>query len=520
MDELPQLVTRVKDGDTVAYDRIVCRFQDMAVSYGYSVLGDRHLAEDAAQEAFVEAFYCLGALYNPGAFPAWLRRIVFKHCDRVMRRKKSIALSPDAITDAVDHAQSCHNTPHAIVEKNEFAGQVRAAIASLPEHERVVVVLFYMGDHSQQKIAEFLEVPISTIKTRLFTARKKLKEKVLPMLTETLEEQRPSTTPEFAATIKKMLNQYWKQYKADAAAADAAAADKSLLRTARRLINARIGEGPVEREVMEDAFWINDALGEHADTLALLQEYRKQKLPFEDEAWARSGIIGVLAQLGRTVELVQQHRELIDWARENVPTERLLEVLLNTTGPAYWVELGRGKEWIQAYTEAAEQMAPTAESRKDRLNYYRQASVYYRLAGRAEESLQVIKRIRELVKEDPEDESSFALHIECYLLEIRTYEVGQDITEARRIAAIATAELEEYAARHSIDAPGVSAAEIRTGLLCLHTQYHNLGPRCTSPISMILPFPHCAGPLSYTSEPLLSAEATCALICGWQPRSG
>ena len=67
---------------------LVERFQDMAVGYAYSVLGDFHLAEDAAQEAFLEAYPNLHKVYGPEAFPGWLKRIVFKNCDRILRRKK------------------------------------------------------------------------------------------------------------------------------------------------------------------------------------------------------------------------------------------------------------------------------------------------------------------------------------------------------------------------------------------------------------------------------------------------
>jgi DNA-directed RNA polymerase specialized sigma24 family protein len=69
VQELNELITNAQSGDLAAYDQLVSRFQDMAVAYGYSVLSDFHLAQDAAQEAFVEAFYCLPRLQEPLAFP-------------------------------------------------------------------------------------------------------------------------------------------------------------------------------------------------------------------------------------------------------------------------------------------------------------------------------------------------------------------------------------------------------------------------------------------------------------------
>jgi DNA-directed RNA polymerase specialized sigma24 family protein len=81
------LVRRGQTGDEDAFEEIVRAYQDIAVAYATSILGDYHLAEDVAQESFVEAYWALTALREPAAFSAWFRRIVFKHCDRMTRRK-------------------------------------------------------------------------------------------------------------------------------------------------------------------------------------------------------------------------------------------------------------------------------------------------------------------------------------------------------------------------------------------------------------------------------------------------
>ena len=202
--QLNKLITLAQSGDLEAYDQIVQQFQDMAVAYGYSVLGDFHWAEDAAQEAFLEAFCCLANLQEPLAFPGWLRRIVFKHCDRLRRKKQVAFVSLDA---ALEEA-GLDAEPHTALEEHEAAQQVRRAIALLPEHERSVTVLFYIGQHSQTQIAEFLEVPVSTVKKRLHTARKRLKERIIEMIQENLEEQRPSRNPEFAGRVKLFTIQF------------------------------------------------------------------------------------------------------------------------------------------------------------------------------------------------------------------------------------------------------------------------------------------------------------------------
>ena len=93
MEALKPLITRAQTGDLSGFGEIVRRFQNMAVGYAYSILGDFHLAEDAAQEAFIEAYQCLSNLRDPDAFPGWFRKIVFKQCDR-MRRGRSVEIVP------------------------------------------------------------------------------------------------------------------------------------------------------------------------------------------------------------------------------------------------------------------------------------------------------------------------------------------------------------------------------------------------------------------------------------------
>ena len=88
MEELGSLISRAQAGDLDAYGRIIQRFQDMAVGYAYSILGDFHLAEDAVQEAFIEAYPILSRVYGPVTFPGWFRKIIFKHCNRLTRGKR------------------------------------------------------------------------------------------------------------------------------------------------------------------------------------------------------------------------------------------------------------------------------------------------------------------------------------------------------------------------------------------------------------------------------------------------
>ena len=197
MADLTTLVQRTLRGDVVAYGDLVRRFQDMAVGYAYTLLGDFHLAEDAAQEAFLQAYLDLGRLKEPAAFPGWFRRIVFKYCDRMMRRKQGDWVGLDGVGGLVSDGSD----PAVLYEQKETEDRVAFAIQSLPEHQRLVVNLFYMGAFSHNEIADFLQVPVQTVKNRLYASRKRLKKELVDMAKEKLQQARPSRNEDFVLQV-------------------------------------------------------------------------------------------------------------------------------------------------------------------------------------------------------------------------------------------------------------------------------------------------------------------------------
>jgi RNA polymerase sigma factor (sigma-70 family) len=183
LEEMITLIHQVQHGDAEAYAEIVRRFQDMAYGYAYAYLNDFHLAQDAAQEAFIEAYASLPTLREARAFPAWLKRIVFKHCDRLTRRK-SHASAP---LESIGEIPSPNPGPDEILQRHETENQVRRLIQGLPVNERVVTTLYYINGYSQQEIANFLDLPTQTIKSRLHDSRQRLKERMLNMVKDELK---------------------------------------------------------------------------------------------------------------------------------------------------------------------------------------------------------------------------------------------------------------------------------------------------------------------------------------------
>ncbi|MEW6736163.1 MAG: sigma-70 family RNA polymerase sigma factor [Acidobacteriota bacterium] len=226
MEDLAVLIIHARDGDADAFGTVVRRFQDMAVGYSYSLLQDLYLAEDAAQEAFLEAYLCLSQLREPAAFPGWFRRILFKQCDRITR-DKTVRFEPLQTGQAEPSRQP--NQAEAM-EQNEMKNQIWTAIDSLPEHEREVVMLYYLSGYSQQEVSTFLDLPVTTIKKRLFSARRRLHEMLLEIVADSLRERRPSRNENFSASVLEMLK---------AARTGDVVRVKALLQMDRRLLTAR-----------------------------------------------------------------------------------------------------------------------------------------------------------------------------------------------------------------------------------------------------------------------------------------
>ena len=194
-------VRRAQAGEPEAFRSLVVRFQDMAVGYAFSLLGDYHLAEDAAQEAFLAAFRDLGQLRHPEAFVGWLRTVVFKQCDRIRRRQPAAefleANDERLVADAPGPADA--------LAQAELARLVGQAIRSLPARQREVVSLYYIGERSGRQVATFLDLPLTTVKKRLHDAKPALRRKMRDMARQFLEDHRPSRDADFADRVLRLV---------------------------------------------------------------------------------------------------------------------------------------------------------------------------------------------------------------------------------------------------------------------------------------------------------------------------
>jgi RNA polymerase sigma factor (sigma-70 family) len=182
MKDLAKTIQNARCGDLDSFGRLVTYYQDMAYAYAYSLLGDFHLAQDATQEAFIDAYRHISSLRVPEAFPGWFRRIVLKHCNR-LTRGKSIQTVP---LDAAREQAGSELRPDEALIRNDMRRSVLGALQALSQDQRSVTSLYYINGYSQAEVADFLDVPITTVNNRLHAARRQLKERMVTMVQQEL----------------------------------------------------------------------------------------------------------------------------------------------------------------------------------------------------------------------------------------------------------------------------------------------------------------------------------------------
>lgn len=169
-----ELVRRLKAGDREAFDGLYGLYKDQAFRTAWFLAGNRADAEDIVQDAFVKAYVNIGQLKDEEGFRSWFYRILTRTAWRQSegRRKEFPDGEILAHADAAGEQEDC--APEQIVRKEE-AKRVRAVLNSLDEKHRTVLILYYYNEFSTKAIARIMGCMEGTVKSRLFTARKKMK---------------------------------------------------------------------------------------------------------------------------------------------------------------------------------------------------------------------------------------------------------------------------------------------------------------------------------------------------------
>jgi RNA polymerase sigma-70 factor (ECF subfamily) len=167
-----ELVRSTRLGHRDAFGLLVDRYERVVWATVRRILGDDHVAADATQEAFLQAYRRLHALREPSLFGGWLLRIARREAIRMARRRSRHPTR--SFDESGDERPSQPDGPDGRLSAD--SEELLAAIADLPDHERLVVVLRYIDGRSVAEIAEACGRPVGTVTKQLSRALGRLKE--------------------------------------------------------------------------------------------------------------------------------------------------------------------------------------------------------------------------------------------------------------------------------------------------------------------------------------------------------
>ena len=169
-----ELVSRAQNGDRNAFSELVRNHAQGVMKVVYHMCGDVQIAEDAAQETFIQAWLHLSSYRPQTSLRNWLYRIAVNAATDMLRKDKRIL--PNSMEDL--QLTDGRPGPELVVSQQERIVLVQKAVLSLPEASRAVLVLREYEDLSYQEISSTLDIPIGTVMSRLNYARKLLKDKL------------------------------------------------------------------------------------------------------------------------------------------------------------------------------------------------------------------------------------------------------------------------------------------------------------------------------------------------------
>ena len=182
-----QLVERVQAGDKAAFDVLVRKYQHRVLKLVGRFVSDAAEAEDVAQEAFLKAYRALASFRGDSAFYTWLYRIAINTAKNalVSNRRRPVDFDLDLQDpDQYDrHARLKEgDTPEGVLLTEEIRNVVERAMEQLPEDLRTAIVLRELEGLSYEEIAEAMDCPVGTVRSRIFRAREAIDRKLKPLL--------------------------------------------------------------------------------------------------------------------------------------------------------------------------------------------------------------------------------------------------------------------------------------------------------------------------------------------------
>jgi len=176
------------------FEAIFGQYKDMVYKTAYLILGDTHRAEDVLQEVFIKVHKSLDTFDSrKGTFSTWLRRITVNQCISERRNTHSPPLSLERLEEeGFDLAGADSRHPEELAVKREESQRIQRAMKTLDRKHRAVVTLRYFNELSYEEIAQVLSIPLGTVKSRINTAIRALRQELIEGGTDhELQESKP-----------------------------------------------------------------------------------------------------------------------------------------------------------------------------------------------------------------------------------------------------------------------------------------------------------------------------------------
>lgn len=185
-----QLVARVQKGDRRAFDLLVLKYQYRILALVGRFISDHAEAQDVTQEAFIKAYRALPSFRGESQFYTWMYRIAVNTAkNNLISRGRKTPTQDIDLDDAAYFADEMNmrdvDTPDALLQRDQLKAVVFGAIEELPEELRRAVTLRELEGLSYEEIAEAMDCPIGTVRSRIFRAREAIEKKMRPLLSAT-----------------------------------------------------------------------------------------------------------------------------------------------------------------------------------------------------------------------------------------------------------------------------------------------------------------------------------------------
>jgi len=165
------LIEKTLNGDRIAFGELIEKYQKQIYSLAYRLTNNADDAQDLAQEIFIKVYQVLSKYDQERPFFPWLYRVATNVCYTELRRKPNGEVSLEKVIEVGSLIPISPEQPEEEYVQKETQMLVQQALAELPENYRVPMVLRYLEELSYQEIADAMELPLTTIETRLYRGR-------------------------------------------------------------------------------------------------------------------------------------------------------------------------------------------------------------------------------------------------------------------------------------------------------------------------------------------------------------